>query len=226
MLRRRDEQGLVGVILTIVIVWALIAVLELTRTLIAAQDINHTVLAIQANVAGAEGHLNETCGAPGSQAASATCPTQSLPILVTTINTAAKINTAALPLSGQLAQVKSDTGSINSTVTSILQNATSINNTVVSINSLALSIGGTVGTIHSSFVGINADVLQSITPGLVYANGTQVATIESDVTSIKGDLDTIDGQAKGILTQAQEICADAPNLVGLLQPIGRICVNG
>src|SRR6201996_1741880 len=157
--RRRDEQGLVGVILTIVIVWALIAVLELTRTLIAAQDINHTVTVIKASIAGADQHLGQSC-TPGN------CPTQELPILNTTIGTAGQILTAAQPLSGQLAQVKSDTGQINTTVTSILQNAQSINTTVVSINSLALSIGGTVGTIHSSFVGINGDVVGSITPGL------------------------------------------------------------
>jgi hypothetical protein len=207
--RQRDELGLVGVILTIVIVWALLAVLLLTRTLIAAQDINHTVVAIRDNVKGAENHLNTAC-APSN------CPTQSLPILVTTVNLAQQINTAAAPLTGQLAQVKMDTASINSLVGTILTSANSINTTVQSIHSLVLSIGSTVGTIHSTFVSINSDVVGHITPGLTVANTQQVATIESDVNAIKANTDIIDGQAKGILVQAKEICADTLLVVGVI----------
>lgn len=201
--RQRDELGLVGVILTIVIVWALLAVLLLTRTLIAAQDINHTVLAINSSVGGAEAHLAQGCTTTTTN-----CPTQELPILVTTVNVAQQINTAAAPLTGQLAQVKADTASINNLVGTILRSANSINTTVQSIHSLVLSIGGTVGTIHSTFVSINSDVVGHITPGLTVANTQQVATIESDVNAIKGQTDTIDGQAKGILVQAKQICAD------------------
>jgi hypothetical protein len=208
--RRRDEKGLVGVILTIVIVWALLAVIELTRTTIAAQEINHTVVVITGNVTAANSHLNTGC-------VSGNCPTNALPVLATTVSVANQINSEAAPLTGQLAQVKNDTASINATAMSILQNAQSINTTVVSINSLALSIGASVGSIHNSFVGINNNVTDRITPGLQTAANGQVATIVADVNVIRGDLDNIDkNEAAGILVQAKDICADQPvNPLGL-----------
>jgi len=205
--RRRDEDGLVGVVLVIVIVWALLAVLELTRTTVAAEEINHTVTVITGNVGAANTHLNTGC-APGN------CPTNALPVLNTTINLASQINTAAVPLTGQLATVKTDTGQINTTVMGILANAQMINTTVQSIHSLVLSIAGSVGTIHSSFVGINGLVQNQITPGLIKATG-QAQVVVDQVNAIVHDTDTIDGQAKGILVQAKDICADQPVGSGL-----------
>jgi hypothetical protein len=219
MMRKRDEGGLVGVVLTIVIVWALIAVIELTRTTVAAEEINHTVLAITASVSSANGHLSTGC-------ASGNCPLNALPVLNTTISLAQKIQTDAQPLSMQLAQVKTDTASINTTAASILSSAQSINTTVQSINSLVGSIGSSVGSIHSSFVGINTNVATAITPGLVRASDSQVASIVSSVQAIKADTDTINGQAIGILGQAKDICADsAVSLLGL-KVTGTICAGG
>jgi hypothetical protein len=199
---RNDENGLVGVVLVIVIVWALLAVLELTRTTVAAEEINHTVTVITGNVGAANVHLSTGC-APGN------CPTDALPVLNTTIDLASKINTAALPLTGQLATVKTDTGQIDTTAKAILGNATSINTTVQSIHSLVLSIAGSVATIHSSFVGINGLVQNDITPGLIKATG-QAQVVVDEVNAITHDTDVIDGQAKGILVQATAICADQP----------------
>jgi hypothetical protein len=207
--RKRDENGLVGVVLTIVIVWALLAVIELTRTTVAAEEINNTVASvIQPAVISANGHLNTGCEAGN-------CPSNALPVLSTTETLAAKINTAAVPLSAQLAQVKMDTGEINGTAQMILTNATSINTTVQSINSLVLSIGSSVGSIHNSFVGINTNVNNDITPGLVTATN-QAAIVVNEVNAIKTDTDTIDFQAKGILVQAEGICSDQPvTLLGI-----------
>jgi hypothetical protein len=205
--RKREEDGLVGVVLVIVIVWALLAVLELTRTTVAAEEINHTVTVITGNVGAANTHLNTGCEAGN-------CPQNALPVLATTISLAQQINTAALPLTGQLAQVKNDTASINTTAMEILANAQSINTTVVSINSLVGSIGASVGTIHASFVGINGLVQNDITPGLIKATG-QAQVVVDQVNAIVNDTNTIDAQAKGILVQAQDICADQPVGSGL-----------
>jgi len=202
--RLRDENGLVGVILTIVIVWALLAVIELTRTTIAAEEINHTVLVITGSVSGANSHLNTGCVAGN-------CPTNALPVLATTVSVANQILAEAKPLSAQLAQVKSDTASINTTAASILTTAQSINTTVVSINSLVLSIGASVNSIHNSFVGINSNVTSRITPGLLQAGNQQVPTIVADVNVIRSDLDNISSnEAAGILVQATNICHDQP----------------
>ena len=216
----RDESGIVGVILTVVIVWALIAVIELTRTTIAAEQINHTVLNITSSVSSANNHLATGCAANN-------CPLDRLPVLVTTISLAQQINTAAAPLTGQLNQVISDTHSINSTVTSILQNANSINNTVQSIHSLVLSIGGSVGSINSELSGVNADVQELGTGGNL---STQAIDRRLDVViglaqGIKSDTSTINGEAGNILTQAQGICADKAKLLGI-GLVGPICSGG
>ncbi|MGH9125866.1 MAG: hypothetical protein ACRDZ8_14240 [Acidimicrobiales bacterium] len=219
----RDEKGIVGVILTIVIVWALIAVIELTRTTIAAEEINHTVLNITASVSSANNHLATGC-APGN------CPLDRLPELVTTINIAGQINTAAAPLTGQLSQVIADTHSINNTVPMILQNAQSINATVQSIHSLVLSIGGSVNSINSELSGVNADVQQVGAPGgslSVQQINRSVDVIIGLAQGIKSDTATINGQAGGILTEARGICADHPvNVASILPVLGPICTGG
>jgi len=219
----RDEHGVVGVILTIVIVWALIAVIELTRTTIAAEEINHTVLNITASVSSANNHLATGCAANN-------CPLDRLPVLVTTINLAGQINTAAAPLTGQLSQVIADTHSINNTVPQILQNAQSINATVQSIHSLVLSIGGSVNSINSELSGVNADVQTVGSPGgslSVQQINRSVDTIIGLAEGIKSDTATINGQAAGILNQAAApngICADHPVKVASVLPVlGPIC---
>jgi hypothetical protein len=48
--RRRDERGIVGLMVVLVLVFALIAVIELTRTLVAAQAIDTRVVDITGSV--------------------------------------------------------------------------------------------------------------------------------------------------------------------------------
>ena len=52
---RNGERGQAGIALIIVIAWALSAVLILTRTLVAAQEINNKVTDITSKLAGAKG---------------------------------------------------------------------------------------------------------------------------------------------------------------------------
>jgi len=208
---KRDEKGLVGIILTIVIVWALIAVVMLTRTLVAAQQIQSTVVGIKGSVNGANSHLNTGCS---PQQANNTCSSTALPVLTQTQTLASQINDAAKPLTGQLSQVVTAAGTINTTVTQILANATSINGTVHTINSSATSIGASVNSIHASLGAVDSDVV-NIQQGVVAINN-KADTIIALVQGIKSDTATINGQAAAILVQAQGICADQPvKLLGL-----------
>ncbi len=129
---RRDSRGVVGVNLVLVIAFALYAVIMLSRTTLAAKQIDDRVRVIVTEVG------------PGSNV-SRLDETQKLNTIG---KTAEDILAAARPLSGQ-AQVIIDTAkSIDNTVSAINANATEINGTVKSINSTAASLLPTVQNIH------------------------------------------------------------------------------
>jgi methyl-accepting chemotaxis protein len=221
--RRHDESGIVGVILTVVIVWALVAVVMLTRTLQAAEQIDTRVTDITASVNGINGHLNTGC----NTAQPSTCNAQALPVLSQTEDLAKQIDTAAKPLTGQAGQILTDVGSINQSVTSILQSVLSINGTVHSIGGLATSINGTVHSIQGSINGINSDVITIKGTG---GFGPGVSDIDhrldvalSTINAIRADTDIITTQAGQILVQAQDICHDQVRAVGILSVTGPIC---
>jgi hypothetical protein len=209
----RDERGIVGVVLTIVIIFALLAVIELTRTLEAAQQINTTVMNITGSVQGANSHLNTGCQ-EGTSNAEQNCPTDALPVLNTTVSEVAAIDAAAKPLSGEASQILDSVNSINTTATAILGNASTINGTVHSIGGSVGSIASSVNGIHSSLDGVNSTV-DNIQTGVALIDQNAQTVIDT-ATAIKGDTSTINGQAGSIKTQATNICnAHILGLVGL-----------
>lgn len=220
---KHNETGIVGIILTLVIVWALVAVLMLTRTLIAAQQIDTRVTDITASVNSIDTHLNTGC----NQAQPSTCDSRTLPVLTQTEGIVQQIDAAAKPLAGQAGQVVTDVNSINTTVSSILTTAGSINGTVHSIGSLAGSINTTVHSIQGNINPIYSDVVTIRGSGGfdlgVSGINNRATTIIGLVNGIKGDTATITTQAGGILSQAQAICRDRPvvplNLVTVAGPI-------
>jgi hypothetical protein len=218
--RRHDESGIVGVILTVVIVWALVAVVMLTRTLQAAEQIDTRVTDITASVNGINGHLNTGC----NTATPSTCDAQALPVLKQTEDLAVQIDTAAKPLTGQAGVILNDVNSINSSVTSILASVLSINGTVHSIGGLATSINGTVHTIQGSINAINADVVAIKGSGFL---GSGVISIDqrldlalNTISAIKADTDTITTQAGQILGQATQICQRKVTVLATIPLIG------
>lgn len=224
--RRHDESGIVGVILTVVIVWALVAVVMLTRTLQAAEQIDTRVTDITASVNGINGHLNTGC----NTASPSSCDAQALPVLKQTEELAKQIDTAAKPLTGQAGQILADVGSINQSVTSILASVLSINGTVHSIGGLATSINGTVHSIQGSINGINSDVITIRGSGAPGVFDSGVSGIDSRLTAalgtinaIRADTDTITTQAGQILVQAQNICHDKVQIIGFVPVTGPIC---
>lgn len=136
--RKGEEGGIVAVNLTLFLGFALYAVVQLTRTLLAAQQIDERVVVITKEVAPIDQNLDE------------------VPKLNLTIETAAKIRAAADPLSGEAENIIKAAESINGTVTDINVNAVTINGTVK-------QIAGNVGSISASVrtIGGNATTLLS-----------------------------------------------------------------
>jgi len=179
---RSGDRGQAGIALIIVIAWALSAVLILTRTLVAAQEINNKVTDITAHLAGSKQDTSYV-----SQ-------------LNKTEVTASTILQNAAPLTGQLEIVKNTAAHIQQQVDGITPPVLSINQTVHVIHdqvgqilATAQSINGTLTTIRNT----QSSVIL-----------TDVVNIKADTTSIITNVHTIDanlchanyGVALGILS--------------------------
>jgi methyl-accepting chemotaxis protein len=185
-----------GLVLVIVIFWALAAVLMLTGTLINANEIKDTVGVINEQVSSTNGIDKDL---------------DSVKELVKTRKTVASIRDAAEPLSGQADQILSAAGAINRNAKSILGTAGSINTTAKSINSTVVSINSSVNSIGASVVEINQRVnsigasvssinslARSIFASVGPAGATDSTSIKASVTRIKGQLESVNGHVASI----------------------------
>jgi hypothetical protein len=164
-LNSRNERGIVGFNLALVIAFALFAVIELSRVVLAATQIDDRVKVIITEVG------------PGSNV-SRLDETQKLN---ETGRMAEEILAAAQPLQDQLDDVIEAATSIDGTVSQILQNATEINQTVVGINGTTRALLPVVQNIHGD---------ESINPqtGGVAAINKRAATAAPVVSAIQSDL--------------------------------------
>src|SRR5437588_7571275 len=133
----RDEAGLAGKILVGVIAWALGAVLLLTNTLVAAQQIDTRVDRITHTVGPIDHNLD------------------SVALAVQTNKTAGEIRAAAAPLTGQAAQIVDATAGIDGTAKSINTTVGQIGEAVKGIDGSARSINGNVLEINKTVKDIN-----------------------------------------------------------------------
>lgn len=161
--RRRGEDGIVGVNLVLVIAFALYAVIMLSKTTLAAKQIDDRVRVIVTEVG------------PGSNV-SRLDETQKLNTIG---KTAEDILVAAKPLSGQAQQIIDTAKSIDSTVSAINANAAEINSTVHSINATASALLPVVQNIHG-------DDSISATTGGVAAINKRAETARTDPGSVQG----------------------------------------
>ncbi len=164
-LHSRGEKGIVGVNLALTIAFALFAVIELSRVVLAASQIDDRVKVIITEVG------------PGSNV-SRLDETQKLN---ETGRMAEEILAAAQPLSGQAQQIIDTAKSIDGTVSQILKNATEINQTVVGINTTTRALLPVVQNIHG-------DDSLSVTTGGVAAINKRAATAAPVVVGIQTDL--------------------------------------
>jgi len=164
-LRGAGERGVVGFNLAVTIAFALFAVIELSRVVLAATQIDDRVKVIITEVG------------PGSNV-SRLDETQKLN---ETGRMAEDILTAAQPLSGQAQQIIDTAKSIDGTVTKINTNAGEINGSVKSINS-------TVSALLPVVRNINGDGTFSATKGGVSAINMRAQAALPIVGGIQSDL--------------------------------------
>lgn len=131
--RMKGQAGIVGANLAITLAFALFAVIQLTRTTIAAEQIDDRVDTIVSDV----GDIDEDL--------------VNVPKLDETNRIAKQIRAAAAPLSAQAGEILDTAKSIDGTVSSILANAGSINGTVKGIR-------GNLGTLQPVVRSINDGV--------------------------------------------------------------------
>ena len=165
--------ALPGIVLVVVIVWALAAVLMLTGTLINAREIANALPIINAQVLPIDEDVDN------------------VELAEETVRLTAKIRDAAAPLSDQADRIIKEAGEIDRNAASILVTARSINGTADAINANALSINETVSAINDNVVSINNRV-DSIGAS-VFAIGGSVSTVGTNVASINRRVGTVLG---------------------------------
>jgi hypothetical protein len=138
------EAGVVGANLTITLAFALFAVIQLTRTTLAAQQIDDRVEVITSDVGEIDDEL------------------VNVPKLNETDRIAKQIRAAAAPLSAQANDILVTARSIDGTVSQILGNATSINGTVNGIRGNLSALQPVVRSINDGVATINGQADRAI----------------------------------------------------------------
>lgn len=205
-MRRLSNNALPGIMLVIVIFWALFAVLLLTGILSTANRIESRVGVINGEVSPINNKLDI------------------VPILAQVSDTAVQIRDAAAPLTGTIQNVVGSAASIDVSAKQILGSAQAINTSAKAINGSVLeintsvhsiapqlvtilasaqSINGSVHTINGSFDGIVANVYDI--KGRIVLASAQVDSVIRFVQGIKGDTSFISNQVDEINENAYEI---------------------
>ena len=210
--------GLGPALFIFVALWAVVALVCLTGTLIRAQQIEKKVAFITHDVS----EIDKD--------------TTSVELVMETRKIAKEILVAAQPLPGQLDQIAGSAGRIDESASGIVGSVASIDSTVGSIGQRATSINGTAHSINEKATSIDGKA-KSIN-GAVDTIGGYVGEINGSAKAILGNFSTIletarsiDGRlvattdkANAVLAIAQAIQADTGNILTI---VGQdIKVNG
>jgi len=175
--RGEDEGGVVAINLVLFLGFALFAVVQLTRTTLAAQQIDERVIVITHEVKPIDQNLDQ------------------VPKLDLTNDTAGKIRVAASDLSAQAGNIIDAAKSIDGTVSDINRNAATINGTVKAIGGNVNGIAGSVRTIGSNVNSLNGTV-SNIRTGVADIN-KRVDVIIGLASAIRGDLGNVNSVVGG-----------------------------
>src|SRR5918998_233996 len=193
-------RGMSPVVLVILIAWALLSVMFLTGTLLAARSIDRSVAVIKPNVdeIGTEAGFIDQAR--------------------TIQNTSTRINRAAAPLTGHLATtLEIASKGIDPKLKRILGKVGQINSVAGEINGTVLTIGGTVDQIYGSASSINTSV------GSI---GQSVRTIDRSAKEIRGSARNILSSGNSILSRVNSIDRGVTTIVGdLASPINNTAKN-
>jgi methyl-accepting chemotaxis protein len=177
----RDEDGLAGKILVGVIAWALGAVLLLTNTLVAAQQIDTRVDRITHTVGPIDHDLD------------------SVNLAADTNRIAQEILAAAKPLEAQAGQIVDATASIDTSAKSINEDVLRIGESVKGIDGTARAINGNVLDINATVKDIN---------GSAKTISATVNKIDGNVAAINGTVHGIDANLAQVLGVVLSIRGD------------------
>jgi hypothetical protein len=198
-MRRLSSNALPGIMLVIVIFWALFAVLLLTGILSTANRIESRVGVIKNEVVPINNKLDvvpilSQVSDTASQIRDAAAPLTG--IIGHVVDSAASIDTSAKQILGTAQQINTSAKSINGTVLEINTSVHSIAPQLVTILDSAESINGSVHTINKSFDGIVSNVYDI--RGRIVLASAQVDAIIRLVQGIKGDTGFISDQVDDI----------------------------
>jgi methyl-accepting chemotaxis protein len=197
------------VVLVVLIAWALLSVIFLTGTLLAARSIDRSVSGVTGRT-GANGkpenNIKTTVTRIGRD-------TRFIDEARKTVQISTAIRKAADPLSGHLARTLTvATKGIDPKLKSILGKVGEINATAGLINSNVKGIHGTVDNIFSSVISIN-DTVHSIN-NHVHSIGSSGVTIRSSANEINGSARSILGNLGAILARVNHIDASVEKING------------
>jgi len=208
-------KGMSPVVLVVLIAWALLSVIFLTGTLLAARSIDRSV-------SGVTNRVTEDTGKPEKNIKTTVQEiNKESPFIAEakkTVVIAEAIRKAAEPLSPSLGRTlqTADKG-IDPRLKSILGRVEDINEVAVSINANAKDIGGTVDGIFTNVIEINQKV-KSI--GSLVLNVRMSANeINGSARSILGSLSTINSTAESIDRRVQMINERVRSVINETGPI-------
>ena len=188
------------VVLVILIAWALLSVMFLTGTLLAARSIDRSVAVIKPNVDEIGTDAGFIAQAKTIQDTSTRIRSAALPLtgsLATTLQVASKgIDPKLKSILGKVHRINSVAGEINGTVLEIGTTVDNIMSSAGAINTSVLSIGGAGGTILRSAREINTSAKSILSSGGSIL--TRVNSIDKAVATIVGLATDIDNTAKPI----------------------------
>jgi methyl-accepting chemotaxis protein len=193
-------RGMSPVVLVILIAWALLSVMFLTGTLLAARSIDRSVAVIKPNVDEIGTDAGFIDQARTIQDTSTKIRSAALPLtgsLATTLQVASKgIDPKLKSILGKVHRINSVAGEINGTVLEIGTTVDQIFGSASAINTSVLSIGGAGGTILRSAREINTSAKSILNSGGSIL--TRVNSIDKAVATIVGLATDIDNTAKPI----------------------------
>lgn len=206
-MRRLTSTALPGIMLVIVILWALTAVIFLTGILAAANRIESRVGGINSSLTPIASKLN------------------TVPILTKVQDTANEIRDTAAPLSPIIGRIADSAASIDGSLKSVGQAVGPINESAKAINASVLTINAAVKTINPNLETILANAREI--NSTVHSIDGQLAAVLDNVYDVRSRVVLVTGQADDINRSAKGIDGDTTSISNVVGTAGfRGTVNG
>ncbi len=198
-------RGFAGVMLVLIIVWALAAVLMLTGTIIAASRIDDSVAVIKPLVSQINGD------------------TKLIALAKRTSKISGQIKDAAAPLTGELVKTLAAAKSIDVTAKKIDTNLKTTLARATTINGSVLTIGGTVGRINGNVNDIGSTA-QAINRNARAINAS-AKSVNASARGIDANTKSINASVRGIRGSGSTILSKVVVIDGRVAQINRNAIT-